>query len=159
MKKGPPAKKPAAPAKSTAKPAAAKAPAKAAAPKKAAAPVKQEEEKKVEEPSPVVEAIPEPEPPKEPVLGKVVVLFNHYNESFPICDGVLKWFDIDEEYCFSSVYETGFFLSMYPEGNKESLLEIKGHTFLGCVDGSTYVVEAREAAPGEPGAFVEGVEE
>jgi hypothetical protein len=157
MKKAPVAKKPVA----------AKAPAPKAAPKAPSKPATKKEEKKVEEakveeakdeePTPVVEeAIPEPVPPKEPVLGKVVVKFNHYNESFPIIDGVLKWKDIDEEYCFSTVYETGFFLAMWPEESKDSLMEIRGHTFRGCQDGATYVVEAKEAEKGAPGAFVEG---
>ena len=97
--------------------------------------------------------------PKEPVLGKVVVKFNHYNESFPITDGVLRWFDIDEEYCFSTVYENGFFLEMHPEESKETLIEVKGHTFVGCEDEKTYVIEAIEAKAGEPGAYVEGIEE
>ena len=88
-----------------------------------------------------------------------MVKFNHYNESFPITDGVLKWFDIDEEYCFSTVYETGFFLTMHPEENKEAMMQVKGHTFVGCENGKTYVAEAKEAKLGETGAYVDGVEE
>ena len=88
-----------------------------------------------------------------------MVKFNHYNESFPITDGVLKWFDIDEEYCFSTVYETGFFLTLHPEEDKETLMQVRSHTFVGCEDGKTYVAEAKEAKLGEPGAYVEGVEE
>ena len=36
--------------------------------------------------------------------GSVYVKFNHYIESFPIHNGVLKWSDIDDAYCFSFVY-------------------------------------------------------
>ena len=40
--------------------------------------------------------------------GAVKVRFNHYNKSFPIHNGVLKWSDIDEEYCISFVYRGNF---------------------------------------------------
>ena len=67
-------------------------------------------------------AVVEPviEEPKEPVLGSCMVHFNHYNNKFPIKDGVMKWFDIDEEYAFSCVYEQGFFLKMYDGNNLNS---------------------------------------
>ena len=38
-------------------------------------------------------------------------------------------------------------------------MQVKGHTFVGCQDGKTYVAEAKEAKLGEPGAYLEGVEE
>lgn len=40
--------------------------------------------------------------------GTVKVRFNHYNKSFPIYNGVLKWSDIDEEYCLSFVYRGNY---------------------------------------------------
>lgn len=36
---------------------------------------------------------------------------------------------------------------------------MKGHTFIGCQDANTYVVEVQEAKAGEAGAYVEGLEE
>ena len=164
MKKAAPAKKPAQAAKGPAKTGAGKA---APAKKPAQAP-KKEEEKKVEEvpeKPPAQESVPaEPEQiveqPKEPVLGSCVVNFNHYNSKFPITDGVMKWFDIDEEYAFSCVYEKGFFLKMY-EGKaletKGPEIQVKGHTFLGCEDGKEYVCEPIDA-PDDPNAFRDGEE-
>jgi hypothetical protein len=40
--------------------------------------------------------------------GTVKVRFNHYNKSFPIFNGVLKFADIDEEYCLSFAYKGNF---------------------------------------------------
>lgn len=40
--------------------------------------------------------------------GTVKVRFNHYNKSFPIHNGVLKWADVDEDYCLSFVYKGNF---------------------------------------------------
>jgi hypothetical protein len=60
------------------------------------------------------------EEPKEPVLGSCIVHFNHYNNKFPIKDGVMNWTDIDKEYAFSGVYENGFILKMYEGDNLES---------------------------------------
>ena len=34
--------------------------------------------------------------------------FNHYKKKFPIINGVLKWSDIDDEYCLSFVYKGNF---------------------------------------------------
>ena len=157
MKKAAPAKKPAA-TKAPVKAPAAKAPVTKAAPGGKSAPPKKaapkkdepkEEEKKAVEEQKIEEEPPKiPEPPKDPVHGKCVVNFNHYNTAFPIIDGVMKWFDIDEEYAFSCVYEQGFFLKMY-EGTKleekGEEVQVKGHTFLGCEDGKEYVCEAVDA--------------
>ena len=40
--------------------------------------------------------------------GEVAVRFNHYNKSFPVHNGVLRWSSIDEEYCLSFVYKGNF---------------------------------------------------
>ena len=50
-------------------------------------------------------------------------------------------------------------MTKHHEEYKEAMIEVKGHTFVGCEDGKTYVIEAIEAKLGEPGAYVEGVEE
>lgn len=47
-------------------------------------------------------------PGDEQECGTVMVRFNHYNKSFPIYNGVLKWTDIDEEYCLSFVYRGNY---------------------------------------------------
>ena len=69
--------------------------------KKAAPPAKKEEEKKIEEQPKVVEI------PKEPVLGESVITYSTYKTSFKHIDGMLKWEDVDEEYCFSSAFDEG----------------------------------------------------
>ena len=74
--------------------------------KKAAPPAKKEEEKKVEEKK--IEEKPKfVEIPKEPVLGESVITYSTYKTSFKHIDGMLKWEDVDEEYCFSSAFDEG----------------------------------------------------
>ena len=108
----PPKKTTAAPAtkKASSKAQATKASAKAAPAKKAGGPApakkaaaapKVEEEKKVEE-QPPLEVV---EVPKEPVIGKSVITYSTYKTEFTHKDGMLKWEDIDEEYCFSCAFE------------------------------------------------------
>ncbi|KAJ1410904.1 hypothetical protein B484DRAFT_402805 [Ochromonadaceae sp. CCMP2298] len=48
--------------------------------------------------------------------GSVRVRFNHYNKSFPLHNSVLRWSDVDEEYCFSFVYRGDFkrYLTLVP---------------------------------------------
>jgi len=119
-----PAKKPAAkaaPAKAAAKAPAAKGKAPAAkAPAKKAAAAK--EEKKVEEPVAAKEeeklevktAVKE-QMARFQIHGESVIKFNHYNQSFKHVDGMISWDAIDEEYCFSDVYEGGYELKMIIE--------------------------------------------
>ena len=45
--------------------------------------------------------------------GSAVVRFNHYNKSFPIHNGVLKWADVDEIYCLSFVYKGNYRRDLY----------------------------------------------
>ena len=63
--------------------------------------VKKEEEKKE---AVKVEALPVVEEVKEPELGDAIIRYNHYKKPFQISDGVLKWEDIDEQYCFSFAF-------------------------------------------------------
>lgn len=42
--------------------------------------------------------------PEGPVHGEVKIIYNHYNKSFPIVDGCLKWETIDDMYAFSYVF-------------------------------------------------------
>jgi hypothetical protein len=47
-------------------------------------------------------------PPKEGECGSVKIRFNHYNKSFPLHYSVVRWSDVDEEYCLSFVYRGDF---------------------------------------------------
>lgn len=40
--------------------------------------------------------------------GLIKVRFNHYNKTFPIHNGVLRWASVDEEYSISFVYRGNF---------------------------------------------------
>ena len=44
----------------------------------------------------------------EDVVGAARVHFSHYRKEFPVRDGVVRWADIDEEYCISFVYRGEF---------------------------------------------------
>jgi hypothetical protein len=37
--------------------------------------------------------------------GSVKLRYNHYNQAFPIVDGLLKWAAVDDEYCISFVFQ------------------------------------------------------
>ena len=49
----------------------------------------------------------------------VTVRFNHYNKKFRVINGVLRWIDIDEEYCISFVYRGNFKRRLYSNINDE----------------------------------------
>ena len=67
-------------------------------------------------------ATPAPSPPADPLadaaarfegapeelVGSARVHFSHYRKEFPVRDGVVRWADIDEEYCISFVYRGAF---------------------------------------------------
>ena len=150
----PPKKAAAAPAakKAPAKAQPAKAPAKAAPAKKAGAPApakkaaaapkvqeeKKEEEKIVEQPKVV-------EPPKEPVIGESVIKYSTYKTAFKHKDGMLKWEDIDEEYCFSCAFEeNNYELKLRKEEEEGVYLKMEAEIFYGLQDGTTYVCEVKE---------------
>lgn len=40
--------------------------------------------------------------------GLIKVRFNHYNKTFPIHNGVLRWANVDEEYCISFVFRGNY---------------------------------------------------
>ena len=68
---------------------------------------------------------PEPQPPvvvePEPQTGKVRVQYSHYDKQFPIKDGLLKWEDIDDEYCISFAFKGDWAVSLstkWPDGSQ-----------------------------------------
>jgi hypothetical protein len=58
--------------------------------------------------------------PIDAECGTVLVRFNHYNKSFPIYNGVLKWADIDSEYCISFAYSGSFVRKLYKSPSIDS---------------------------------------
>ena len=133
-----PAKKPAtkAPVKAAAKAPAAKGKAPAAKdPAKKAAPAEKKVEAPVEAPK-EEEKIQTAEAVKEQmarfqIKGESVIKFNHYNQSFKHVDGMISWDAIDEEYCFSDVYEDGYELKMIIE-TENPTQEFKNDNYLVC---------------------------
>lgn len=69
--------------------------------------------------------------------GSVKVKFSHYNKSFPIHNGVLKWEDIDEEYCISFVYR-GNYIRNLVAGHAAHISEEKANDEHNIVDGRRY---------------------
>ena len=64
-------------------------------------------------------------------------------------DGCLKWETIDDQYSFSFVFQGNFGLQLYPEKEKGAYVEQKDKTFLGLIDGTSYVIEVEEDAEAE----------
>lgn len=100
--------------------------------------------------------------------GSVPIKFNHYNKLFPIHNGVLKWKDVDDEYCFSYVYKGNYSreISFIPSGMrnpyKATLDDLIGlqkdensEYFLGLVTSGAYVVNVVEDAAA--GVGIEGI--
>ena len=115
--------------------------------KQVAKPKPAPEEKKVEEPIKELveeEKIPEPEPVKEPVLGSSKVKYNAYNEEFKHIDGILKWEDIDEAYCFSFAFKGEYSLKLRKPNEPDIFLECIDKQFYGLEDGVAYQVEVEE---------------
>ena len=101
--------------------------------------------------------------------GKVPVKFNHYNKSFPIHNGVLRWQDIDEEYAFSFVYKGNYSkkILFIPEelrkpykAMSDDLVEMgkdeNSEFFLGLISAGEYVVQVVEDA--SAGVGIDGIE-
>jgi hypothetical protein len=59
----------------------------------------------IEEAEELLKAAPQNTPG---ACGSITVRFNHYNKSFPVYNGVVKWQDIDDEYCISFVYRGNY---------------------------------------------------
>ena len=96
------------------------------------------------------------------ITGSIRIKFNHYNKSFPIYNGVLKWIDVDEEYSFSFVYKgqysrdliynvvekSGISLEEYMrDENNLVLRDDLGTYFIGLNDGEqyyAYIVEGED---------------
>ena len=91
----------------------------------------------VKEETPIVSL---PTPPKEPVLGNVKVIYNHYNHTFPISDGILDANLVDDKYCFSFVYKGNFQLNLYNAQDQLMAQPIR-FKFQGLLDGESYRVE------------------
>jgi hypothetical protein len=85
--------------------------------------------------------------------GSVRVRFNHYEKSFPLHNSVLRWSDVDEEYCFSFVYRGDFKRYLLRIPNKQAMdNRVSGYTvhddscsyFIDLHDGDEYTLEVVE---------------
>lgn len=94
--------------------------------------------------------------PPQYTCGTATIRFNHYNKAFPVHNGVLKWQDVDDEYCLSFVYRGNFKRDIVPEEmyDPSHMLDNAvrrdsiGLYFLGVVSGTQYrlLVEEDPAA-------------
>lgn len=75
--------------------------------------------------------------------GEVVVRYNHYNKSFPIVAGVLKWEDVDEEYALSFVFK-GNFQRIVAEASTGQPMVQDGDLYRGLSLGTEYRIEIIE---------------
>ena len=88
-------------------------------------------------------------------VGKVSIKFNHYNKSFPIFNGVLKWEDVDHEYAFSFVYKGKYFRKISDISSGMMIqADADGDYFINLVDGQALIVQVEE---GEEGIGAEGI--
>ena len=95
---------------------------------------------------------PSPAPVPEPIAGTVVVKYNHYDDSFPIVDGVLRFDDVDEKYCFSFAFPGKYQLHLFDNAVHPSNRTAENRLpedqvakiFPNLVDGATYFVEVEE---------------
>jgi len=88
-------------------------------------------------------------------VGKVSIKFNHYNKSFPIFNGVLKWEDVDNEYAFSFVYKGKYFRKISDISSGMMIqADADGDYFINLVDGQALIVQVEE---GEEGIGAEGI--
>jgi hypothetical protein len=78
---------------------------------------------------------------KEPVLGSAKIIFNHYNQSFPIKDGVLDGNVVDDKYCFSFAYKGNFQLELRHSETQELIPQPSRFLFQGLKDGDTYHIQ------------------
>ena len=105
--------------------------------------VKQPEEEKKE----VISQPPIPPVIVEPVIGSVVVKYNHYKEQFQIVDGVLKEDDILEQYCLSYAFSGDFQINLRVEKDKErTYLPKLGKVWHEIEDGVIYIIDIEEDA-------------
>jgi hypothetical protein len=72
--------------------------------------------------------------------GSVKVKFNHYNKSFPLHNGVVKWSDIDEEYAISFVYRGNF------GRNLQIVSDAGEHQYATSDDGNNYFIDLVDKA-------------
>lgn len=106
--------------------------------------------------------------------GVVKIRFNHYNKAFPIHNGVLKWTDVDEEYCLSFAYKGDYTRDLYQNVQSDAvesnhpktaapkmtqiyaLRDEKGVYFLDLVSNDQYMLQLTEdpncidSTPGKP---------
>jgi hypothetical protein len=82
--------------------------------------------------------------------GHAKVKFSHYNKSFPVHNGIIKWADIDEEYCISFAYRGNYGRILHPlatvEGeHSESIIgDESGSYFLHAMNKGEYRLEVVE---------------
>ncbi|KAI8825449.1 hypothetical protein BJ741DRAFT_632090 [Chytriomyces cf. hyalinus JEL632] len=80
--------------------------------------------------------------PKTPVLGTVQILFNHYHDSFPIKDGVLDGYLVDDKYAFSFVHKGDFQILLHEAETNTAIPKIPSSRFNFMLeDGKIYRVE------------------
>ena len=96
-------------------------------------------------PDQIVE-IPMPDqviPIPEPIVGHVKILYNHYNQIFPIRDGVLDMQVVDEKYCFSFVFKGNYTFTLESSSNPDDPVVYSKESrtcFVDLEDGKTYRV-------------------
>ena len=52
-----------------------------------------------------------------------MVKYNHYKNEFDHTNGLLKWASIDEQYCFSIVFQGNYSLKLRKVDDSDSYLE------------------------------------
>ncbi|KAJ3231178.1 hypothetical protein HDU81_003946 [Chytriomyces hyalinus] len=88
--------------------------------------------------------------PKTPVLGTVQILFNHYHDHFPIKDGVLEGFLVDDKYAFSFVHKGDFQILLYDAETNAVISKIPSSRFdFMLQDGKIYRAEIEPDAEEE----------
>jgi hypothetical protein len=100
---------------------------------------KREEKSRIAENT--IDAVKEPLVLREPVLGSVKVIFNHYNQSFPIQDGILDAGLVDDKYCFSFAYKGDFQLELRNSETQEMIPQPSRFLFHGLKDGDVYHIQ------------------
>ncbi|KAJ3254114.1 hypothetical protein HK103_007502 [Boothiomyces macroporosus] len=76
----------------------------------------------------------------EAVLGRIHVRFNHYNQPFPIKDGILDGNLVDDKYAFSFVHKGNFQLILRNEQSEE-MKQPSRFIYSGLEDGKSYTIE------------------
>ena len=114
--------------------------------------------------SSVASSCPPPAPPQTSITssaadsnpnpiqeGLVTIKYNHYNDKFPIKNGILRFQDIDDKYCFSYAFTEGKYeLHLYANQKDLGIPEHRlkedqiAKVFHNCIDGAVYFVQVEE---------------